>query len=224
MKVTSLITLLVSSLLVASAPAAAAADGSLILLLGLDYTIKEFPGVGAADVAELTNGKTISIEHTIVNHEDKNVTIVGIGGSFLDAKNLETKTNLTSSAIGPHVLGPEESFTFIQQIPLNLVPDNYVLVPQLFVAVEDELRLIPLRGQLSIVSDESISFFNPQLLFLEAILIASVGFLAYVIYEIWGKRYLGIASSTPITKKKVVGEKKSVDSSWLPKEYKKKTA
>lgn len=188
----------------------------------VDYSISEFPQISNTDVAELTNGESISLEYTVTNNEDKEISVVGVSGSFRDPANGQIKTNLTAAAVGPVIVSAGESANFIQKIDLNLVANNYLLTPQIFVAVEEELKFIQARGQLASVSDVPISFFNPQLLFLEAVLLATIGGILYVVYDIWGKKY--IAGTAPITKpvKKASSPSpapstgKSYNAEWIP--------
>lgn len=189
----------------------------------VDYSISEFPQISNTDVAELTNGEDISLEYKVTNKEDKDISVVGLGGSFRDPANGNIKTNLTAAAVGPVLVAAGETTSFIQKIDLNLVADNYLLTPQIFVAVEDELKFIQARGQLASVKDVPISFFNPHLLFLEAILLATIGGVLYVVYDIWGKKY--IEGTVPISKpsKKssspspvTVATGKSYNSEWIP--------
>mmetsp|Transcript_1897 Transcript_1897/g.1865 ORF Transcript_1897/g.1865 Transcript_1897/m.1865 type:complete len:238 (+) Transcript_1897:51-764(+) len=222
----SIITALVA---VASSAIAAPIDpekatGSINFVV--DYKISELPEITNTDVAELTNGEAISLQYSVENNEDKEISIVGVGGSFRDPANGNIKTNLTGAAVGPVLVPAGEKASFIQKIEVNLVADNYLLTPQIFVAVEDDLKFIQARGQLASVNDLPISFFNPQLLFLEAILVATLGGILYVVYDIWGKKY--IEGTAPIikTSKKAsspspisVATGKSYNSEWIPEAH-----
>lgn len=223
----SIITALVA---VASSAIAAPIDpekatGSINFVV--DYTISEFPEISNTDVAELTNGEAISLEYSVTNNEDKDISVVGVGGSFRDPANGNIKTNLTAAAVGPVLVAAGEKASFIQKIDLNLVADNYLLTPQIFVAVEEDLKFIQARGQLATVNDLPISLFNPQLLFLEAVLLATIGGILYFVYDIWGKKYIeGTAPITKSSSKKAsspspasVATGKAYNSEWIPEAH-----
>lgn len=223
MKFSNILVGLVASLVSANVPVSDDIDGGQVLNFEVKYLIEEFPEVTSTDVAELTNGQSIHLKYTAVNHEDYAISIVGIGGSFRDPNTNEISHNLTNGQIGPITLGPGDSESFSQVLPLNVQPKNYVLAPQLFIAVNEELRVVPVRGQLAIVTDKALSIFNPQLLFLELVLLVSFAAVAYIAYEIWGRKY--IQGTSPVAgKKKVVvpievnepASGKSYNSEWLP--------
>lgn len=189
----------------------------------VDYIISEFPDISNADVAEFQNGEGITLKYTVTNNEDKQISIVGVGGAFRDPANGVIKTNLTSAAVGPVLVDAGQTANFEQTINLNLIADNYLLTPQVFIAYEEELKLIQARGQLATVNDIPLSIFNPQLLFLEAILLATIGALLYFAYEIWGKSYVeGTAPVAKPTKKAsspsapVSTGKAGYNSDWIP--------
>lgn len=184
----------------------------------VSYVITEYPEVTHTDVAEFSNGETISLQYTATNNEDDKITIVGLGGAFRNPNNNEIRSNLSAQSVGPVILAPGESEVFVQKIPLDLLPDNYLLTPQLFIAFQDDLKLVQARGQLAIISDVPVSIFDPQLLVLEAILVVTFGGLFYAVYSIWGKSYF---AGTAPTKKKVSEAAKStaVDPNWFPESH-----
>ena len=92
-------------------------------------------------------------------------------------------------------------------------------MPQLFIAFDNDLKLVQARGQRTEVKDVPISIFDPQLLLLEAILLATFAGLGYVAYNIWGKRYFEGTALVNKPKRGAsppVASAKSVDSDWLP--------
>lgn len=181
----------------------------------IDYTIDEYPDVTNTDVAEITNGEDISIRYEVLNNEDQEINIVGVSGSFRDPVSNQVRTNLSSSPIGPVNIPPGESQKFIQKLNVDLIADNYLLSPALFFTFDDDVKVVFPRGQLITVTDLPISIFNPQLLLLEAILIASVAGFAYLGYSIWGKSLL----ETKVSKKKPVppqGHSSGKADNWLP--------
>lgn len=192
---------------------------TMTLQFAVDYSIPHLPNVGPRDLAEVYNGEEFSIAYSFTNNEDKDISIVGVGGAFHDVKTGAIKSNLTASPIEAVTVTPGESGSFSHKISLNLVPEEYILVPQLFIAFDNDLKLVQARGQRTEVKDVPVSIFDPQLLLLETILLATFAGLAYVAYNIWGKRYF--EGTTLVNKPKrgaspPVATAKSVDSDWLP--------
>lgn len=192
---------------------------TVTLEFAVDYALPHLPNVGPRDLAEVYNEQDFTIAYSFTNNEDKDISIVGVGGAFHDVKTGAIKSNLTASPIETVVVTPGESGSFSHKVSLNLVPDEYILVPQLFIAFDNDLKLVQARGQRIEVKDVPISIFDPQLLFLEAILLATFTGLGYVAYNIWGKRYF---EGTAMVNKPKRGASppaataKSVDSDWLP--------
>lgn len=184
-------------------------DEGQVIQLGVNYSLEEFPEIDAFGVAEFTNGETVTILHTATNNEAEKITVVGVGGSFLDANSKQPVVSLTDSAVGPLIVEPNESITFRQAIPLDVPAGNYVLAPKLYIALDDNLKAVPLRGQLATVSDIAVSWFDPHLLVLEGVFGALVVGVVYAIVSSWGNKY--VKGTAPVKQ-----------SDWLPKEYKKK--
>lgn len=193
----------------------------------LDYTIQNKPSEG---VIELTNGEEIAVNYTMSNFEDVEVSVVGVGGRFIDPTTGEHLANITDSRIGPITLQPGESQAFSQRIAINLLPMNYIMSPSVYVVKGQLLTLIGARNQLAIVSDEKISFFNPQLIFVELVLLATLGAVGYFIYITYGIPYLNVAGKTNNSKPKRSTRSAAapapatgvVDQSWLPETHLKK--
>jgi len=192
----------------------------------IDYKIQEFPNVTGEEVIEIFNGENIHLEYTVLNNELDDISIIGVGGVLFDPVTKEIKANLTSGAVGPLVLGTNETKTFVQDIPLNLIPDTYIFSPQVFIVLEDQIKMVPVRGQMATVSDLPISWFNPQLLFLELILISTLVGAGYFAYQTWGKQYVsssipsqGKAKKQPVAASASASGSKSYDSSWLPEHH-----
>lgn len=177
----------------------------------VDYTIKETPQLTKNDVASWTNGEAITLEYTINNNEESDVTVIGVTGQLLNPVTRQVVTNLTQGRIGPVAVPPGESAKFEQTININLVPNNYELVPQIFIVQGDLVKVIPCRSQLASVLDRAISFFDPRLIFLELVLLASFGGLIYLAYQIWGKNY--VKGTAPVKVKSVKSPSPVVSSS-----------
>lgn len=166
----------------------------------IEYQIVQTPEVTKNDVAQWTNGDEVTLKYNIVNNEEKEVTVIGVTGQFTNPVTNEIVTNLTQGRVGPLSIPPGQSATFEQNIGIDVIPNNYELIPQVFFAHDELIKVIPCRGQLATVADKSISFFDPRLIFLELVLLASFAGIAYLAYQIWGKKY--IQGTAPVKVKK----------------------
>ncbi|KAK6457253.1 increased recombination centers protein 22 [Scheffersomyces xylosifermentans] len=224
MKFSSIIAALVAAVGTVSAFEAAEGEKPHSIAFIVDYSIVEYPEITETDVVELTNGNSITLNYQAVNNEETEVTIIGVSGTFLDPTTGKVLVNLTAGQVGPLTVQPGESESFNQKIPLNVLPANYKIVPQLFVAHEDKVKHVAIRSQLATIVDAPVSIFNPQLLFLELILLASAAGLGYFVYQTWGKQYFQgtapVASSklravSPSSEGSATGGK-AYDESWIP--------
>ncbi|KAI5966928.1 IRC22 [Candida pseudojiufengensis] len=170
-----------------------------------DYRIKETPEVTQKDVANWVNGDEITLQYTVNNNEPEEITVIGVTGSFTNPVTNQIVTNLTQGRVGPVVIPPGKSEIFEQTISVDLIPNNYELIPQVFIAHEELIKVLPCRGQLASVIDKTISFFDPRLIFLEIVLLASFIALAYLGYEIWGKSYFKGTAPVKAVKVKKTG-------------------
>ncbi|KAI5952873.1 IRC22 [Candida jiufengensis] len=171
----------------------------------IDYNIKETPEITQKDVANWVNGDDITIQYTVNNNEQEEITVIGVTGSFTNPVTNQVVTNLTQGRIGPIPIAPGGSEIFEQKISVDLIPNNYELIPQVFIVHEELIKVLPCRGQLASIIDKSISFFDPRLIFLEIVLLASLFGLIYLAYEIWGKNYLKGTAPVKVVKVKKTG-------------------
>lgn len=198
---------------------------SRVLEFDVDYTIKERPDASPTDIVKLYNGDAITLTYTFTNNDPEQVAVLGVGGSFRDSKTQEINTNITSASLGPVVIENGQSQQFSQVINVNLLPDSYVLSPLLYIALGEEFMTVSPRPQWTEVSDAPISFFNPQLLFLEFVLIVTFGGIGYILYELFGKKYFKGTSVAPTKKASAPAgtstatDGKSYDSSWIPQSH-----
>ena len=199
----------------------------------IDYSIKETPEISQTDVANWVNGQKYTLEYVVNNNEETEIAVVGVTGQFKNPVTNQIVTNLTTGQVGPITVAPGESIKFEQIVDVDLIPDNYELIPHVFVAHDDLIKVIPCRGQLASIVDAAVSFFDPRLIFLELVLLATFGGIAYFVYEIWGKQYLrGTApvkvpvkkSGSPVAVKEAspVGSASGFDESWIPEAHLKK--
>lgn len=185
----------------------------------LDYFILEYPDVERSEVVQMWQGEQINVRHTITNKEDTDLTVVGLGGSFRDPITGEYMVNLTSNSVGPVVIEPGKSATVGQQINLDFLSGNYFLAPQVYVAFKDELKVIQARAQLVVIKEVPVSFFNPQLLFLELIFVALIGGVGYLLYPSYFQSYF---KGTAPTSKKLTASSSSTsgyDPTWVPSHH-----
>lgn len=184
----------------------------------INYVIQEHPDAEPSEVVQLWQGQEINVRHTITNREETDLTIVGLGGSFRDPITGAFKVNLTSNSVGPVVLEPGETAEVGQKINLDFLPGNYFLAPQVYVAFNNELKVIQARGQLAVLKEVPISIFNPQLLFLEALLLALIGGAGYFVYTSYLQTYF--KGTAPIkTGKSSARQTTGFDPSWVPSHH-----
>ncbi|CDK26476.1 unnamed protein product [Kuraishia capsulata CBS 1993] len=188
----------------------------------ISYLVKEKQS-SPQDLVSLENGEVAAVEFTLKNDEDDEVTIAGVAGSFNNPVTGDVVANVTGSKIGPITVPSGETVTFIQNIGLDLNPENYLFVPAIYVFHQEKFMQLGARNQLVTVSDPKISVFNPQLIFLEIVLVASLAGIAYVIYSIFGKQYFESvtpkksASAQPSAA--VASGSKKLDESWIPQHH-----
>jgi len=204
-------------------------------LVPFNYEIGyEINGKPTADVIELYNGEEITLNYTFINNEDIEVSVVGVGGNFANPATGEVVANISDAKIGPITIPPGEAKVFNQRVGINLPMNNYLLTPGLYVVRESSLALLGAKTQLAIVSEPPISFFSPQLLFLEFLLVATIGVGIYFVYITYGVNYFqttaktgsapvrstttGSGDSRPRITTTASG-KKVVDESWLPEHH-----
>lgn len=181
----------------------------------LDYIIEEYPEVSYNGVVEFNQGEQISLSYTLSNHEDTDIVVIGLGGAFRNAVNGESIANLTSTSVGPIVVPPGESSVIHQKLITHISGGNYLLSPQVFVAFNDEVKVIQARSQLSIVKETYLSFFNPQLLFLECLFLVIAGLCFYFSVPNMFKR--NQINKSPVTKKP--SNSSVFDPSWVPSHH-----
>jgi len=185
----------------------------------VDYLILEYPDADKNEVIQMWQGEQINVRHTITNQEDTDITVVGLGGSFRDPITGEFKVNLTANSVGPVVIEPGKSVNVGQMITLDFVPGNYFLAPQVYVTFKDELKAIQARAQLAVVKEVPISFFNPQLLFLELIFVVLAGAIGYIFFPAFFQTYL--KGTAPITKASTTksATTSGFDPAWVPSHH-----
>ncbi|KAH3676138.1 hypothetical protein WICMUC_002160 [Wickerhamomyces mucosus] len=188
-------------------------------LYDISYNLVDKPD---SDVQELFNGEVIILNYTFHNFEQEEVSIVGVGGQFVDPTNGQTLANITDANIGPVIIPPGDFRVFQQRVGINLPENNYLLAPGLYIVRGSQLALIGTRTQLTIVSEKPISLFNPQFLLLELLLVVTLGVAGYFAYTTYGVDYFQTTAKTAKVQPASPSADSAVDQSWLPEGHVKK--
>lgn len=188
----------------------------------IDYIIEGKPNTG---LIEIYTTEELTLNYTFTNLEEDAVHIVGVGGHFADPTDGHVLANITDAKVGPITLQPGETSTFRQFLGAEVPVGNYLLIPFLYVAKGSGLAKIGAKSVLAVVEDPPVSYFSPQMIILELLLIATLGVGVYFVYLNWGAAYLKnagyTASATPTpTSAKSTGAAQ-IDGSWLPDHLKK---
>lgn len=185
----------------------------------LTYILEQYPDVEPQQMVELLTTKPLEVFYTLVNNEEKDISVVGIGGLFIDPKTGEVTVNQTANSIGPIVIKPGETDHFRQKINLNMEPGSFVLSPKVYIAYDDDLKVMQARSQLIAVVEEPISFFDPQLLLLEVILVASVAAALYFYNPKILQDYFKGTAPVKVPAGAAKGTTTGYDPNWIPKSH-----
>ncbi|CAI1946255.1 hypothetical protein SEUBUCD646_0E00790 [Saccharomyces eubayanus] len=154
---------------------------------------------------------TASLVYNITNWEDNNITIVGVTGTIVTYPNGYPIANITAANVGPFEMEVNGTTKFGQDVTLSIPEGQYVLIPFLLAARSDEMVRVAAPPTLFEIASPPISFFNPQFLSVQIIVLAIVGGISYY--------YMKFKTQQKPIKKNVAPKK--VDESWLPETYKK---
>lgn len=194
----------------------------------IDYLIKGKQEKSSTEVVKVSNGETVSVVYNFTSGEEEPCTIIGVGGQLVSPVTGDVKANVTANQIGPLAVSTDESVTFIQNVAVNMIPDDYLFVPAVYIVYEKKFMKLGARNQIFDVTDPKISFFNPKLIVSELLLGATVAGLIYVLYGAFGKTYLKgiLPSPTPKASKQKASKKSTTSISkstgvdeWLPKTH-----
>lgn len=181
----------------------------------ISYEIIERPEAKPAQPIEFTAAETATFNITFQNHEDQNVTIVGLAGSVIDATAGQESANITAQELGPFAVPINGSVNFQTAIQLTLPEGSFYLAPLLFVVKEEELMKVGIPPLSIFVSPPSMSFFNPKFL--------SVPLLIALV--VIGGTYAMANSKSLGGKRETVARRgiksKTADDGWLPDIHKK---
>ncbi len=194
----------------------------------IDYLIKDKQERSSTDVVNVSNGETVSVVYNFTSGEEEPCTIIGVGGQLVSPVTGDVKANVTANQIGPLTVSTDESVTFIQNVAVNMIPDDYLFVPAVYIVYEKKFMKLGAKNQIFDVTDPKISLFNPKLIVSELLLGVTIAGLLYVLYGAFGKTYLkGILPAPAAKASKPKASKNSVASSskstgideWLPKTH-----
>lgn len=182
----------------------------------LDYVIDEYPISSVADVAQLQVDQKINLQYTLRNDEEFDLSVVGLGGALRDSLNGDYLYNLTSTSLGPLVVKPGQEVNFSQAISLEVSAGYYLLLPQVFVAYDQSLKVVQAKGLLLSVEEAPVSLLNPQFLFLEIIFVALLGGAGYFFFYNQLAPYL---KGTSPSKSVPVAKTSGFDPLWVPEHH-----
>lgn len=186
----------------------------------IDYSIafKEDPQSGS--IEDLTNGETIELLYNFQSLEPAEVSIVGVGGEMIDPVTGEVMANITASQIGPISVLNNDTSAFTQRVGINMPIGTFLLVPAIYVVYQEQFMVLGSKNKLITVVEPTISFFNPQLIVSELILLASTAAVVYYLYNTFAARYLaGVLPDSMLpsnTKKRSKKESSSSPSGSIP--------
>ncbi|CAH2350830.1 increased recombination centers protein 22 [[Candida] railenensis] len=198
------------------------ASGAMQLDIYVDYVLEDQPTVGADELASFLNGETAVLKYSMASRDENNVTVVGAGGTLRHPTTHEILYNLTAEALDPMIsIKPNSSYEFQKSFEVDFEPANYILAPEIYIVVAGVIKSVPIRNQRLIITNVPLSLFDPQLVFLVAVLVAILGASTWFVYNQFG--------TSPAARLKHSKERRSsavapgkFDSDWIPEEHLKK--
>ncbi|WPK23652.1 hypothetical protein PUMCH_000894 [Australozyma saopauloensis] len=195
-------------------------DPTSLLNFDLSYIIENQPELGVQQVLEILNSDPLSIYYTLVNNEEHDITVMGLGGVFLSPLNGEPVVNITASSIGPIVIKSGEKDEFRQKVNLDMDTGNYVLVPNVYAAYQGKMKVVDARQQMVSVTEVPLSLLNPQLLFVELVMLAVVAGLVQFFYPSFLSNYFKGTAPVKVPRAgKSSGSSTAYDPNWIPKSH-----
>lgn len=205
--------------------------GAVHIDLYVDYTLPDQPNVRHDEVASFINGENATLKYTVASQEKQEVVnLVGVGGFIRDADTNALKYNLTAEAILPPVLvKPNDTHSIDQTFAIDFVPGTYVLAPEVYIVLQNEVKMIPITPQLIRVADVAVSFLDPQFLALVALFGALVAMVLTFTYNRYVATYLQGTAPLPAAAKRAARREHATgvatgayNADWIPKEHLKK--
>ncbi|CEP60387.1 Irc22p LALA0_S01e09604g [Lachancea lanzarotensis] len=183
-------------------------------------TLEKGPG-GTASFLEFDDGDNVTLRYSFSNRESGNVSIVAVGGAIYDITTNEIAANVSAAALGPIPIAVNETTEFQQIINLILKEGDYALSPEIYVEKDQETMRVVANPSLLRILPPTMSFFNPQFMFIQLILATLIAGFSYFTFV---KPRDG--SNARINSKKgkelAAARIKKFDSSWLPENHQSK--
>ena len=180
---------------------------------------------------EFDTGETITLNYTLTNHEEQNITLFAVSGIIYTYPMGEVAANISVAAIEPLTsVYTNETFNFRQEVKFgNLQPGTYYLLPILHLAKgmvgDRSIMRVAAPARIFSISEPTMSFFSVSFLSVQLFLLVLIGGATYYFmnYTIDGKSKKKIAEAKAAKAKAKAGKAGGKDKSkeWLPEQYKK---
>ncbi|CCD22980.1 Irc22p NDAI_0A08270 [Naumovozyma dairenensis CBS 421] len=201
--------------------------------LNITYEINERLDADKSEFLEFYNDELATLNYTFVNNEDRNITIMGIGGHILSMPNGEMAANITVGKVGPILVGINETARFQQQLQFHLDEGQYYLIPIVHIT-DDDITKIELGEEVPTMKvtvppsfvqivEPPLPFFSFEFLSVELFLVAIIGGASYY-YFVYRPNTITQDLKKKNKKKAaktVAGSSEEDKSEWLPEQYKK---
>lgn len=167
---------------------------------------------------EVDTDETLLLNYTFVNHEDYNVSVIGVSGEIISQETGQLISKISFGELDDLFAQKNETLNFIQKVKFTIAAGNYFLFPMVHTVNEtakldetvDEVKptSVAVNPVLINMQEPLMSMFNPQFLSIQIIFLAVIGFFSY--------RYMEKKEAEKPVEKKPVDPK-----DWLPEQYKK---
>ncbi|SCU84174.1 LAFA_0D08592g1_1 [Lachancea sp. 'fantastica'] len=180
-------------------------------------TLEKGPG-GVSSFLEFDDGDNVTLRYSFSNRDDSNVSVVAVGGAIYDITTNELAANVSAAALGPIPIGTNETAEFQQIVNLILKEGDYAISPDIYVEKEQETIKVIANPSLLRILPPTMSFFNPQFMFVQLILAALIAGFSYMTFvrtredgnaRTNGKKY----------KSSEAAKTQKLDSTWLPESH-----
>lgn len=162
--------------------------------------------------------ETILLNYTFVNHENYNVSVIGVSGEIISQETGQQVSKISFGELDDLFAQKNETLNFIQKVKFNIAAGQYFLFPMVHTVNEtakldetvEEVKptTVAVNPTLINMQEPLMSIFNPQFLSIQVMFLAVVGFFSY--------RYMNKMENEKTEKQKPVNPK-----DWLPEQYRK---
>ena len=183
---------------------------------------------------EFDTGETITLNYTLTNHEEQNITLFAVSGIIYTYPMGDIAANISVAAIEPLTsVYTNETFNFRQEVKFgNLQPGTYYLLPILHLAKgmvgDRSIMRVAAPARIFSISEPTMSFFSVSFLSVQLFLLVLIGGATYYFmnYTIDGRSKKKIAEAKAAKAKAKAkaegkGKGKAKSKEWLPEQYKK---